>query len=72
MVNETQIEAGIFAAKHVDRDTIIDILEAADKARTSEAEPVAYLYEVDAGTDNACWCVCAKGDPGSYPVYLDC
>lgn len=27
-------------------------------------EPV-YLREVDAGTDNACWVICAKGDPGS-------
>jgi hypothetical protein len=24
-----------------------------------------YLREVDAGTDNACWVVCAKGDPGA-------
>lgn len=36
----------------------------------SDDEPVAYLYEVDAGTDNACWVVCAKGDPGARPVYL--
>lgn len=26
---------------------------------------VAYLREVDAGRDNACWVVCAKGDPGA-------
>lgn len=26
---------------------------------------VVYLRQVDAGTDNACWVVCAKGDPGA-------
>lgn len=24
-----------------------------------------WLREIDAGTDNACWVVCAKGDPGA-------
>lgn len=33
-------------------------------------EPVAWLYEVDAGTDNACWVVCARGDPGARAVFL--
>ncbi len=32
--------------------------------------PVAYLREVDAGTDNACWVVCAKGDRGARAAYL--
>lgn len=27
--------------------------------------PTIYLREVDAGTGNACWVVCAKGDPGA-------
>lgn len=27
--------------------------------------PVVYLREIDAGTDNACWVVCAKGDPSA-------
>lgn len=27
--------------------------------------PIVYLREVDAGTDNACWVVCSKGDPGA-------
>lgn len=26
---------------------------------------VAYLREIDGGTDNACWVVCLKGDPGA-------
>jgi hypothetical protein len=26
---------------------------------------VVYLREVDAGTDNACWVVCNKVDPGA-------
>lgn len=26
---------------------------------------VVYLREVDAGTNNACWVVCSKGDPGA-------
>ena len=26
---------------------------------------IVYLREIDAGTDNACWVVCAKGDPGA-------
>lgn len=30
-----------------------------------KAAPVVYLIEVDRGTDNACWRVCAKGDPCS-------
>ncbi len=29
-----------------------------------DAKPVVFLREVDAGTDSACWVVCAKGDPG--------
>lgn len=33
--------------------------------RTRRAQPVVYLREVDAGTDNACWVVCAGGDPGA-------
>jgi hypothetical protein len=27
--------------------------------------PVIYLREVDSGTPNECWVVCAKGDPGA-------
>lgn len=30
--------------------------------------PLAYLRELDAGTDNACWVVCAKNDPGAVAV----
>ena len=26
-----------------------------------------YLREIDSDTDNACWQVCAKGDPGAVP-----
>jgi len=29
--------------------------------------PRIYLRCVDAGTDNECWIVCAKGDPGAIP-----
>lgn len=39
-----------------------------DKARrTIIAMPreIVWLREVDAGTDNACWVVCARGDPGA-------
>jgi hypothetical protein len=46
------------------------------KGRAAESRPalsgdedLAWLREVDAGTDNACWVVCAKGDPGGIPVY---
>lgn len=28
---------------------------------------VVYLKLLDAGTDNECWVVCAKGDPGAVP-----
>lgn len=69
MTTESEIEAGIMAALHVSRDTVVDILDAAKKARESTA--VAWLREVDSGTDCACWVVCAKGDPGSQPVFLD-
>lgn len=31
---------------------------------------VVHLREVDAGTDNACWVVCAEGDPGAV-VFTD-
>ena len=24
-----------------------------------------YVKQVDGGTDNACWVICAKGDPGA-------
>jgi len=35
----------------------------------SSVEPVlvVYLRLLDAGTDNACWRVCAKGDHGAIP-----
>lgn len=36
-----------------------------------DEEPVAWLREVDAGTDNACLFVCIAGDPGSFPVYAN-
>lgn len=29
------------------------------------AQPIVYLRLADAGTDNACWVVCIKGDPGA-------
>jgi hypothetical protein len=35
-MTESEIEAGIEAAIHVERDLIIDILEAAEKARSIE------------------------------------
>lgn len=28
-----------------------------------------YLAEADAGTPNACWVVCAKGDPGAVEFH---
>lgn len=31
----------------------------------SQNDITVYLREVDAGTDNACWVVCAKSDPGA-------
>ena len=34
-------------------------------ARAKEMARVVFLKEVDAGTPNACWVVCAKGDPGA-------
>lgn len=37
--------------------------DAATKRIESPAE--VYLREADAGTPNACWIICAKGDPGS-------
>lgn len=38
-----------------------------DKARRTiitVPREIVWLREVDAGTDNACWVVCAKGDIG--------
>ena len=32
------------------------------------SEPLAWLREVDSGTDNACWVVCNKTDPGAVQV----
>lgn len=37
---------------------------ASEKMRLTEG-PVVYLREHDAGTDNACWVVCANGDHGA-------
>lgn len=36
--------------------------------RTIITQPrqIVWLREVDAGTDNACWVVCAKGDAGAW------
>lgn len=28
---------------------------------------IIYLREIDAGTDNACWVVCARVDPDAVP-----
>lgn len=39
-----------------------------DKARRTiitQPRQIVWLREVDADTDNACWLVCAKGDPGA-------
>lgn len=35
------------------------------------SDDVVYLREVDAGTDNSCMVVCAKGDPGALPYVMD-
>lgn len=35
------------------------------KATPTNPFPVVYLRCVDAGTDNECWVVCLKGDPGA-------
>jgi len=43
--------------------------ERDEMLRQEYPEPLAYLREVDAGTDNACWIVCARGDRGGVPVY---
>jgi hypothetical protein len=41
-----------------------------EDAKLCEAEAMdvlVYLREMDAGTDVACWVVCAKGDLGAVP-----
>lgn len=35
------------------------------KATPTNPFPVVYLKCIDAGTDNECWIVCSKGDPGA-------
>lgn len=35
-----------------------------NKSKTAGVE--VYLREVDANTDNACWVICSKGDPGAH------
>lgn len=35
------------------------------RERRRAPDVVVYLREIDAGTDNACWIVCAKDDPGA-------
>jgi hypothetical protein len=40
-----------------------------DTPLVTPMHPVAYLREIDPGTPNACWVVCAKGDPGAIPVF---
>lgn len=50
-------------------DNEIDRLDR-ELSAVRSARPISWLREVDAGTDNACWVVCAKGDPGSRPVFL--
>jgi len=43
-----------------------DVTRAAARVKQWETgEPTVYLREVDAGTDSACWIVCAKGDKGA-------
>lgn len=39
--------------------------------RAADHDLVVYLREVDAGTDCACWIVCAKGDPGAVAFVPD-
>lgn len=36
------------------------------KHHTPDKRTIVYLRAVDAGTDNACWVVCAKGDQGAW------
>lgn len=35
------------------------------RKRQRAEKVIVYLREIDADTDNACWVVCAKGDPGA-------
>jgi len=38
------------------------------KRKTKTRAPVVvYLREIDSGTDNACWVVCNRIDPGAVP-----
>jgi hypothetical protein len=47
----------------------IEVTIAALRAQpVADGEVLAYLREVNAGTDNACWVICAKGDPGAVAV----
>jgi len=39
-----------------------------DELKKRLGNPIAYLREVDGGTDNACWVVCAASDPGAIGV----
>ncbi len=39
-----------------------------DELKKHLSNPIAYLREIDSGTDNSCWVVCAFGDPGAIGV----
>lgn len=49
-------------------DKIKKHLAADELLRTliPDRRTIVYLREVDGGTDNACWVVCAKGDMGAW------
>lgn len=42
----------------------LDVLDRYLTTRKPQKE-IVYLREIDAGTDNACWVICNKIDPGA-------
>lgn len=54
-----------------DKREAVDFQMAIDDVLQSPSpDPVVWVREVDAGTDNACWVVCAQGDPGARPALV--
>lgn len=52
-----------------DNRAAIDFQMAIDDVlQHPDPDPVVWVREIDAGTDNACWAICAPGDQGARPA----
>lgn len=59
----------MFIAQRRELQLALSVPQGQADAGWEEPEEIAWMREVDAGTDNACFVVCAKGDPGGFAVY---